>query len=252
MFMRLVQIKLKTGTLQHLQGMYNQRVIPTLEKVRGCRYAGLLQSAFHGEECISLTLWDSQQEAEAYERSGLFAQLLDESKPYLSDSSEFKVQLSHDLTLEYVPVPEEPTVSAFPVAATSDATSPEGRKHDALWVRIVSLKIRPGKMEEFKRLYEQEVIPTLRSVKGCRYIYLTQRPGTPNEIVSVTSWDSKADADSYETGGLYDRLLEGQRHTLSELYQWKRVRDHDHMGRVATSEDPTVEHYNVLIGKSFK
>jgi heme-degrading monooxygenase HmoA len=106
-------------------------------------------------------------------------------------------------------------------------------------------------MEEFKRLYEQQVIPALRSVKGCRYIYLTERANRRDEVISVTSWDSKADAEAYEQSGKFVKLLESQRHVLSGLYQWKIETGRRSGESIATSDDMTVEQYNVLAGRSF-
>ena len=253
MFMRMVQVRVKKGELNKLQTLYAERVIPALEKMQGCRYAGMMQSAHHPEECVSLTLWDSQADADAYQRSGVFSSLIDEMRPYLPESSESRVQISQDLTLEYVPIPDEPVVSTFPIAAKSDSISAEQQqKHEGIWLRIVSLKVRPGKMEEFEHMYVEQVIPTLRTVRGCRYIYLTEKAEKPNEVISVTSWDSRQDAENYEKSGLFDRLLESQKHMLSELYQWKRQKEKEQGGVVTTSEDLTVEHYSILIGKNFK
>jgi heme-degrading monooxygenase HmoA len=238
--------------LSKLRTLYAERIIPTLEKIPGCRYAGLMQSAHHPEDCISLTLWDTQGDAGAYEQSGVFARLLEETRPYLSESSESRIQISHDLTLEYVPIPDEPVVNSFPIAVQSDSMGANRKKNDGIWLRIVSLRVRPGKMEEFKRSYLEQVIPALRSVKGCRYIYLTENAQKPNEVISVTSWDSREDADEYQKSGLFDRLLQSEKDLLSELYQWKRDRDQEHAGVVSTSEDLSMENYGVLIGKDFK
>lgn len=251
MFMRLVKVKLKPDALVGLRTLYADRVIAALQETHGCRYSGLMQSAHHPDECISLTLWDTEEDAVEYERSGMFSKLVAEARPFLSESSESKIQLSHDLTLEYVPVPEEPVVDKFPVAAKSDPVSTGRPLHNAHWLRIVSLRIQAGKIEQFKRMYADQVIPTLRKVKGCRYIYLTECAERPNEVISVTSWDSEQDAVNYESSGLFDRILESQRHMLSELYQWKRERDRNQEGSAASSEDLTVEHYIVIIGKDF-
>jgi heme-degrading monooxygenase HmoA len=209
-------------------------------------------SVHNPEECISLTLWDSPADAQAYEKSGTFSELLDEMRPHLMESSEPKIQLSHDLRLEYVTVPEEPVVSTFAVAAAGSAESRGPEATENIWIRIVSLKLRPGKIEEFRRTYAEQVIPALRSVRGCRYVYLTERTGKPNEVFSVTSWDSRQDAESYEKGGLFEKLLDSQQHLLSELYEWKRSRERTDKSNVATSEDVAVEHYDVLVGRSFK
>lgn len=252
MFMRLVQVKVKDGRSDGLQQHYRQRIIVALEKVTGCRYAGLMRSVHHSEECISLTLWDNESDAEAYERSGLFESLLHETRPFLLESSESRLQLSQDLTLEYVPVPEEPVVSKFPVTERSDALPSEQEQHGPLWVRIVSLKLRRGKRGEFERHYREQVIPALRKVKGCRYIYLAERFGREDEVLSVTSWERREDAEAYEESGLFARLLRSQGDVLSDLYHWKLQEEKKKGALSATSDDPTVEQFDVVAGKSFK
>lgn len=251
MYMRLVRIKAKMDMLTELVSLYETKVIPSLERVHGCRYAGMMQSVHHPDQCLSLTFWNSRTDVEAYEQGDVFASLLDESKPYFLESSEFQIRLSENLTLECAPVPEEPVVSTMPVTAKSSSNTRQLQAGGARWLRTVALKIRQGKMEEFRQMYVEQVIPALREVEGCRYIYLTENPEKPNEVISITSWESEQDAMRYEQSGWFQKLLESQKHLLSDLYQWKREQERDHVSRVATSEDLTVEHYTVLAGKDF-
>jgi len=250
--MRMLHVKVRSGQLPKLEGLYRDRVIPALETTRGCRYAGMLQSIHHPDECISFTLWETEDDAKAYDRSGVFASLLEEARPLFSESSESRIQLSEDLTIEYVAVPEEPVIRSHPVAVSSGPQSEEADKTGGLWVRIVSLKLQPGKRDEFKRVYVERAISTLRQVRGCRYVYLTEREDEPNELLSVTSWDSREDAENYEKSGVFDSLLESQKHLLSTLYQWKRDRVGRKRAEVTTSEDVMVEHYTVVTGRSFE
>jgi len=252
MHMRLVQVEVRTGALTNLCDHYSRHVIPALQQTKGCRYAGLLQSAHHPERCISLTLWDSPEDAHAYESGGAYRQLLDETRPYLSESSEYKMQLSQDLTLEYVPVAQEPVVKDYPITARSEMTSSGQPAGNAMWLRIVSLKVLPGKLDEYTRLYAKHSIPALRNVRGCRYVYLLESGDESHEVLSVTSWESKQDAEAYEKSGLFERLLELQKHTLSGLYQWKKSLGKEQASHSATSEDVMVEHYTVLTGQNFK
>ncbi len=251
MHMRLVHIEVKKGAAPLLQDFYSKRIIPSLHDVKGCRYAGLTQSIHHPEQCISLTLWDSQEDAQAYESKGAFQGLMEEAQPYLSESSEFKIQLSENLTLEYVPVPNEPVVKTYPITARSENPASGSVRGGAMWLRIVSLKILPGKLDEFNRLYMQYSIPALRKVKGCRYVYLLESDERSHEVLSVTSWDSKEDAEAYENSGLFEQLLDVQKNTLSGLYQWKRSLGKVEATQSATSEDVMVEHYTVLTGENF-
>ena len=251
MFIRMVHVKIRNGLVNQVEGLYRDRIIPGLGTVKGCRFAGLLQSAHHPDYCISLTMWDSDQEAKAYHRSGLYTRLVEETKPFLAESAETTVRLSEDLKLEYIQLPEEPVVHSHPVEATTDTTveSIDGRTD--IHVRIVLLKIRPGKHDDFRKRYVEHVIPTLRKVKGCRHVYLTGQDEDPDIVASVTTWDSRQDAENYEKSGLYDQLIDSQKEYFSALYEWKRYREGRGRPEVATSEDAVVELYNVLTSKSF-
>jgi heme-degrading monooxygenase HmoA len=251
MYMRLFQIKIKSEKLPELQQFYETKVIPALQGLPGCRHASLIHSAHRADESISLTLWDSRENAEAYEQSGLFQQLLQASQPFMADSSEWKIQLSEDLKLEYLPVPEEPVVKSYNVDATTDAKALPEAPTAFMYLRIVSAKIGSGMIEEFRRLYAEKIIPALRGVPGCRYAFLTESLEAQNEVISVTIWDSRQDAENYERSGLFDQLTQKVKHTFSELYQWKMALENARRGQVATSEDLRVEHYSVVTGKSF-
>jgi quinol monooxygenase YgiN len=184
MFMRLVQVKVKPETLAAIPKLYNERIIPVLRQTPGCLFAGLIRSNDRPEESISLTLWDTPEHAEEYERSGLFQKLLHDAKPYLADASEWRIQLSKDLTLEYAPVQEEPVVKSYNVAASSGDPELTPEHTPQMFVRIVSARLQPGKTEEFARLYAGEILPTLRRVPGCRYAFLTE--GIENEVLSIS------------------------------------------------------------------
>ena len=251
MYMRIVQARAKTGTLPTLQALYNERVIPVLRNVNGCRYAAFMVSTRHADECLSMTLWDEPENALAYEASGRFPQLLDALKPHFSESSELRLQLSEDLTLQFVPVPEDPIVEGYAVAVKEGLETPEPDGTDHLWVRMVSLKLRPGKLEEYKHDYLTRVVPALRGLKGCRSVYLTARPGTSDEVFSVTTWDSLQSAEAYERSGLYESLLDAQEHLLSRLFQWKRSRELSRRDETMTSEDVAIETFDVLASESF-
>src|SRR5882762_6395442 len=141
MYMRLDQVRLKPEHLPELRRIYLERVIPALQGVQGCLFANLIQSDRHPEECISMTLWDDRGRAEMYEKSGKFKELLRESLPLLADSSEWKIQLSEDLTLKYEPVPEEPVVKSYEVAAAEDSHPTVQGRSSSMFVRIVSPQV---------------------------------------------------------------------------------------------------------------
>jgi heme-degrading monooxygenase HmoA len=251
MFMRLVQVKVRPEGPENLATLYARRILPVLQQTRGCICASLIRSTSNLDESISLTLWETAQDADVYEQSGAFQRLLAEAQPYLSDSTEWKIQLSKDLTLEYAPVAEEPVVRSFTVTTHSTDRPPiavSGR----LYIRIVSIKLQHGKSEEFARIYQADILPMLRSVQGCRYAFLTEGVETRNEVISLTIWDGKEAADIYESSGLFKKLTRKVQHTFSEVYQWKMAAERRSSVQVATTEDLNVRGYHVVSGKTFQ
>ena len=94
MFMRFVNLRVKDGRQRGLVQFFEDRVIPALGETDGCLYASLLQPSDDDLEFVSMTTWRSRESAEAYETSGLFDELLDESDDFLAEVSEGQVQSS--------------------------------------------------------------------------------------------------------------------------------------------------------------
>ena len=248
MYMRLVQARYMPASVSIIRKIYDEKIIPELKKMKGCLFACLIRSETQPDEGISFTLWDSQENAESYVKSGAFQSLFAELKPYMSDSSEWKVELTKDLKVEYKPVPEEPVIKSY---RTLIESSNEISGHEAMYMRILSLNIQPGKFDDFQEIYTNEIIPVLKKVKGCRYVYLTGSDDNPNEAISITIWDSRDDAEKYAKG-LFNDLMEKVKPTLSNLYQWKMALEQDQNWQVKTSDDISVKHYNVVSGMGFK
>jgi heme-degrading monooxygenase HmoA len=249
--MRLLQVNIRKNQSSGLGRLYEERIIPALQNTGGCLYACLMQSVHRSEQGISLTLWRSEEDAFRYERSGLFMQLVAEARPYFADSTEWKLELSKDFTLEYAQGPAEPTVKNFSVSTTSGATIPSKEKAPTAFLRIVSLHIKPGKFEEYRQLYEHDIIPALLATRGCRFSCLSTPTVDSNEAISVTLWNSRAEAEEYEHKGTFDQLLKSISHTLSDLSQL-RMQSVGTMLPSVTSQDVEVDGFNLLASRSFK
>jgi heme-degrading monooxygenase HmoA len=250
MFMRLVQLNVEGQMIDNFRETYNKDIISRLQKMPGCRFAGLIKSGSEESEFISLTLWDTQEQAESYEKGGVYEELVGKLRPFLRNSSEWKVQLSENLELEYKPVAEEPVIKKYSVQTQTDLST-KGNIDSRLYVRIVSLSIQDGKEDEFRQIYNNEIIPALLSTKGCRYAYLTQSVQDTNGFISVTIWDSKSDAELYESSGKFNELVDKVAHTFSQFYRWKMALENDYNANIKTSEDMKVERYNLVTGKNF-
>lgn len=248
MYMRLVQARFIPASLSLIKKIYDEKIIPQLQNMTGCMFAGLVISETETDLGISLTLWDSEENAESYVKSGAFQTLLNEIRPYFSDSSEWKVQLTRDLKVEYQPVREEPVIKSYRTLMESTDESPT---EQAMYMRLLSLNIKQDKMEEFEQIYAHDILPALKQVPGCKYAYLTTSVENVNEAISITIWDNKESATRYEKES-FKNLLSRAKHTLSDLYQWKMSLEQDEKWQVTTSDDLSVKFYNVVSGKGFK
>jgi heme-degrading monooxygenase HmoA len=251
MHMRLLEVEVEAEAINLLRRLYEEKVIDALSGVKGCRFAGLIQSITRSERCLSLTLWDTPENTTAYEGSALFAELMRESSVFFTNSVEYTIKLSEDLRVEYVPVARDPVVHSYPVAAQSGSGKDIRALTSALWVRMVSLKILPGKLEAFKQLYRDHSIPALRSAPGCLFVYLLESDENRDEVFSVTIWKNRQDAVTYERSGVFERLIEIQKETLCGHAQERLMTGGTGAPGSKGTADVSVEHFTILAGRSF-
>ena len=251
MYLRLVQTRVKQQHLGEMRDRYVNEIIPALRTTPGCLHAGLWQSSSDEEQVVSLTLWENRDQAEAYEKSGVFQKLLALARPLFAEVGEWKLQLSEDLRLEYGPETAEPEVLGYDQVPDSTPGA-DGALHDVCpFFRIVSMLVAPGKEESFRVLYRDEVVPILRTVDGCCHIQLAQSSNDPAEFISFTVWKDRGAAETYERSGLFRELRMKLTPALSALYQWKLERE-EGSRVVATSDDSSVHAYRLIVGESFR
>ncbi len=224
MYLRFVRLHLREGAEPAFRKFYTERVQPALAEMEGCLFAGLL-APWNSEEHRSLTLWSSPANAQAYEESGLYHQLLRECEPYLSNRTVWRVRLG-DATQSGETVREIPP-EGYEVAGGGAEQSLE-RAGRSLYVRIVSVQVASERRSEFEALYRGTILPAVAAFAGCRGAFLAASARDPNEMLSITVWDREENATRYEMSGEFERLTERARATFSPLRQWQlTLRDGD-------------------------
>ena len=217
MQLRFVRLRVPEERLAELIDFYEQRVVPALQETEGCLFAGLLRQSLAGDECLSATFWESSEAIEAYEASGLFDELLDDMDPYLLEAQVWQTDLRSQGGASALPDPE---VEAYqvdtPVLAASDNAG-----HTPVFVRMVSVRVDPENLPEFRRVFRREVIPALRSVHGCRDAFLVESVAGRSRIVSVTVWERDEDAVRYERSGDFERLTGRLAPLLADIEHWR-------------------------------
>ena len=76
-----------------------------------------------------------------------------------------------------------------------------------MFARIVSMRLKPNTMAEFTQTIEKRILPILRKQKGFRDEITFIAPGG-TEALGISLWDSREQAEAYNTGSYGDVLKE--------------------------------------------
>jgi len=82
--------------------------------------------------------------------------------------------------------------------------------------RRVVARVKSDRIDEFLSRMKTEVFPELRREKGFRRVYLMRDAVNRNQFISMTLWNSKAEADAYESSGHYSANADKVRDLLEE------------------------------------
>ncbi|CAN5417909.1 hypothetical protein BH10BAC3_BH10BAC3_37800 [soil metagenome] len=88
-----------------------------------------------------------------------------------------------------------------------------------MFARLTFLNIQQEKAEDVKRIYNEEIVPVVKSQKGNIGIWLLEPTNEKDEYISLSEWVSQADADAYETSGVYRTLVD----KVKEMYTSRPV-----------------------------
>ena len=251
MYMRLLSFRLKPSLLEQHRVFYEREVLPALENARGCMYATLLHPPAHSGKCISLTLWESLADLRSYEHD-TFDELLRQSQQYLAEPTEWRLELTEDLTLEPVQVPNTaPTPRCYALQTASQEDGMRSAASEATYLRLARASVTPGSLETVQRIYEREIAPILRSVKGCRYACLLSSVDTRDELLSLTMWESEEAVRNYEQSAVPRELIRHIEPMMPTVYQWKVALEESHGLKAVTTGDLKTNSYSAVASKRF-
>ena len=82
MFARVTWGKVKPGTWEDYERLYHGEILPATREVKGLHLRELLRGTDDPDEGISLTLWESREDLDAYEQSDLYQRLVDRARAF--------------------------------------------------------------------------------------------------------------------------------------------------------------------------
>jgi hypothetical protein len=74
-----------------------------------------------------------------------------------------------------------------------------------MYARNVSFRLKSNMQSDYTRTFENQVLPLLRKQKGFKDEITLTNPGSP-DAVTITLWESKSNADEYNTN-TYPQVL---------------------------------------------
>ena len=97
MFVRLTFVKFSPQTLEQAKRVFVQEVITAVRKQKGNINIRLLEPTELSDDFISLTEWKTQADAEAYEHSGLYKELVGHLKEYFIKEAVLKTYRAEEI-----------------------------------------------------------------------------------------------------------------------------------------------------------
>lgn len=77
-----------------------------------------------------------------------------------------------------------------------------------MFARLTFINIKPDRVEDVKKIYNEEILPVLKQQKGNIGAWLLEPTISGEDFISLTEWISEADAKAYETNGTYKMLID--------------------------------------------
>ena len=76
-----------------------------------------------------------------------------------------------------------------------------------MFTRLTYLKPVPNRLDEVKKIFNDQIVPVVRSQKGNLGIRLLEPVEKSDDFISITEWENEAVAKTYDTSGKYKELV---------------------------------------------
>ncbi len=80
MIVRITQLSIKPEDLQKVRQVFEEEVIPVVRQQKGNLNIRLLEPIEPGDDIVSLTEWETAEDATAYDSSGVYRELVSKMK----------------------------------------------------------------------------------------------------------------------------------------------------------------------------
>ena len=91
MFVRLISVNFLQGKLEEAKRIYHDELVPVVRQQKGNLDCRLLEPVDPADDYLSMTVWETRDDAYAYHTSGVYKDLIDKIQALYSKNPELKV-----------------------------------------------------------------------------------------------------------------------------------------------------------------
>ena len=86
-----------------------------------------------------------------------------------------------------------------------------------MWIRLIEVKIKHDKLDEARKIYNEEIAPTVKTQKGNIDMFLMESNDKEGVVISFTSWETQENGEAYEKSGTYVKMVNKVKHTFAGM-----------------------------------
>lgn len=112
-YMRVLSLTLKPQYSDEFTQIYKENILPELEKVKGCKYAFLIEDSGKSNEVLSFTIWDNLDSILEYETNGRFHSFLESIRHTLGELYQWKMSLEENRDSKKTVTSQDANIKTF-------------------------------------------------------------------------------------------------------------------------------------------
>ena len=97
MIVRLTYFVFSPEKIEDLKKFYYEEAVPAVKGQKGNLECKLLEPVNQGDDYISMTTWDNQQDADAYHSGGVYKQLVEKVRQYFTKEPVLRIYHAEDV-----------------------------------------------------------------------------------------------------------------------------------------------------------
>ena len=97
MIVRFISFAVSPDKVEAMKKFYNEEAMPVIKSQKGNLNCRLLEPVNKDDDYISMSTWDNQENADAYQNAGVYRKLVEKARPLFKSDPVLKVYMAEDI-----------------------------------------------------------------------------------------------------------------------------------------------------------